>query len=247
MKLGNAHWPPTLGCKTCFNPPRCGGSERHDAPVKFTARKSIVVQIQNVSLLRRCVLPLLCSIACGSVYSTIMKLSILGVAAPAAAKVLTYSQTSGGFHSPARGWNSFGLQANDVGANFTFNQDQVIAQCDILASNVQLKASNYTYCSLDSGWSVGGNGDDNGRIIYDAPNFDIPKLADHLHSKGLKLGLYVVPGAFQADLNKTILGTNTKIREVCSGDEGLARCVFDYSRPEVQTWHNSVVAQFASW
>lgn len=188
-----------------------------------------------------------CLIACETSYCTIMKLSILGLAAPAAGKVLTYSQTSGGFHSPARGWNSFGLQANDVGANFTFNQDQVISQCDILASNPQLKASNYTYCSLDSGWSVGGNGDDNGRIIYDSPNFDIPKLADHLHSKGLKLGLYVVPGAFQADLDKTILGTSTKIKDVCSGDEGLARCVFDYSRPEVQTWHNSVVAQFASW
>ncbi|KAJ6782232.1 hypothetical protein PWT90_08860 [Aphanocladium album] len=160
-------------------------------------------------------------------------------------KVISYAETSGGFRAPARGWNSFGLQANNVGANFSFDQDHVVAQCDLMAD--KLAAANYTYCSLDSGWSVGGNGDDHGRIIYDAPKFDIPKLADHLHGKGLKLGLYVVPGAFQADLDKTILGTSTKIRDVCSGDEGLARCVFNYTRPEVQTWHDSVVKQFADW
>lgn len=175
--------------------------------------------------------------------------SLVSAAAVAATapplKIMAYTTTSGGFHGPARGWNSFGLQANDVGANFTFDQEHVMAQCDLMAS--QLGSAGYDYCSLDSGWSVGGNGDDYGRIIYDAPKWDIPKLADHLHAKGLKLGVYVVPGAFIADLDKTILGTNTKIRDVCSGDEGLVRCIFDYSRPEVQTWHNSVVAQFASW
>lgn len=160
-------------------------------------------------------------------------------------KVLTYSTTSGGYHTPARGWNSFGLQANDVGAGFSFDQDHVIAQCDHMAE--KLRSANYTYCSLDSGWSVGGNGDEYGRILYDSPKFDIPKLADHLHGKGLQLGVYVVPGAFQADLEKTIFGTNTKIKDVCSGDEGLARCIFDYTRPEVQKWHNSVVDQFAKW
>lgn len=160
-------------------------------------------------------------------------------------KVISYGETAGGFHTPARGWNSFGLQANNVGAGFTFDQGHVIAQCDLMAE--KLGYANYTYCSLDSGWSVGGNGDENGRIIYDAPKFDIPKLAAHLHAKGLQLGLYVVPGAFQADLDKTIMGTSTKIRDVCSGDEGLARCVFNYSRPEVQTWHDSVVKQFADW
>ncbi|OAQ98235.1 hypothetical protein LLEC1_06485 [Akanthomyces lecanii] len=138
------------------------------------------------------------------------------------------------------------LKANDVGANFIFDQDRVIEQCDVLASE-KLGTGNYTYCSLDPGWSAGYYGDEHGRIIYDDSKFDIPKLADHLHAQGLKLGLYVVPGAFQADLNKTILGTDTKIGDVCSGDEGLARCIFDYTRPEVQTWHDSVVKQFADW
>lgn len=177
--------------------------------------------------------------------SSLVSAAAVALSAAPPLKIMTYTTTSGGFHGSARGWNSFGLQANDVGANFTFDQEHVITQCDLMAS--QLGSAGYNCCSLDSGWSVGGNGDDNGRIIYDAPKWDIPKLADHLHSKGLKLGVYVVPGAFIADLDKTILGTSTKIRDVCSGDEGLVRCIFDYSRPEVQTWHNSVVAQFASW
>lgn len=161
-------------------------------------------------------------------------------------KVISYGETAGGFHVPARGWNSFGLQSNNVGADFTFDQAHVMAQCDVMASS-QLAPANYTYCSLDSGWSVGGNGDEHGRILYDAAKFDIPRLADHLHAQGLQLGLYVVPGAFQADLNKTILGTDTKIGDVCDGDEGMGRCVFNYTRPEVQAWHDSVVKQFADW
>lgn len=176
-------------------------------------------------------------------YGTLLGLGT--VASAADLKVIKYAETSGGYHSPARGWNSFGLQANDVGAGFSFDQDHVITQCDLMAE--KLKSSNYTYCSLDSGWSVGANGDQYGRIIYDAPKFDIPRLAEHLHSQGLELGLYVVPGAFLADLDKTIYGTNTKIQDVCSGNEGLARCIFDYTRPEVQQWHNSVVDQFADW
>ncbi len=87
-------------------------------------------------------------------------LSLGGMASAADLKVIKYAETSGGYHSPARGWNSFGLQANDVGAGFTFDQGHVTTQCDLMAQ--KLKSSNYTYCSLDSGWSVGGNGDEYG-------------------------------------------------------------------------------------
>ncbi|KAK5998036.1 Alpha-galactosidase 3 [Cladobotryum mycophilum] len=163
-----------------------------------------------------------------------------------ALKVISYKNSANGFQGPARGWNSFGIQANSqTTPNWRFDQSHVITQCDVLAS--KLSGGGYNYCSLDSGWSVGGNGDEYGRIIYDTSVFNIPQLADHLHSKGLKLGIYVVPGAFLADVNKTIIGTNTKIGDVCHGDEGLIRCIFDYTRPEVQTWHNSVASLFASW
>ncbi|KAH8657959.1 glycoside hydrolase superfamily [Xylariales sp. PMI_506] len=156
------------------------------------------------------------------------------------------ARTPNGFNAPPRGWNSFGLQANpETNSDFHFNQEGIISQCDNLAG--PLAEAGYTCCSLDSGWSVGGNGDDYGRIIYDDTVFDIPALADHLHSKGLLLGVYVLPGAFVSDESKTILNTNTTIGSVCSGDSGFARCNFDYSQSAVQIWHNSVVDQFSSW
>ncbi|KAI1481620.1 glycoside hydrolase family 27 protein [Daldinia eschscholtzii] len=172
---------------------------------------------------------------------------ILAAAGPVL-EVVQIETTPNGFTSSPRGWNSFGIQANpNTTPGFSFNQAGVLSQCDVLAETTALKDAGYIYCSLDSGWSVGGNGDEFGRIIYDSSIFDIPNLANHLHAEGLLLGVYVVPGAFIADEAKTILGTNVTIGSVCSGDNGLARCNFDYSQPAVQEWHNSVVSQFASW
>lgn len=161
-------------------------------------------------------------------------------------KVATYGQTRHGYDSQVRGWNSFGIDANNVVPGWELDQAHVQQQCDRLASS-PLKDSGFVYCSIDSGWSEPYDGDENGRIIPNATAFDVPGLAKHLHDQGLRLGLYVVPGAFQNDVNKTILGTNVKIGDVCTGDEGLARCVFDYSQEATQTWHDSVVAQFADW
>ncbi|GAM90402.1 hypothetical protein ANO11243_084450 [Dothideomycetidae sp. 11243] len=161
-------------------------------------------------------------------------------------KVASYGTTPNGFNGPARGWNSWAIQVNNAVPSWTFDQRHVQAQCDVLAS--QLTGGNFTYCSLDSGWSMPSNGDSFGRIMPDTSKFsNLPGLASHLHGQGLQLGVYVVPGAFSADSNKPIRGTNVKIGAVCTGNNGLSRCNFDYSRPATQQWHNSVVNQFASW
>ncbi|THU97139.1 family 27 glycoside hydrolase [Dendrothele bispora CBS 962.96] len=164
---------------------------------------------------------------------------------------LSITTTPNGFTNPPRGWNSFGIQANpETDSSFAFNQENVLTQCDILASNSGLKANGFEYCSLDSGWSVGDHGDDNGRTIPDPslfPGIASGEMASHLHSEGLKLGVYVVPGGFLLDVNKTISNTNVRIGDVCSGDNGLDRCNWDYEADGTQQWHDSVVAQFASW
>jgi len=160
---------------------------------------------------------------------------------------LTITETANGFTSPARGWNSYGLQANGpTGSGFVLNQTNVQKQCDVLASPA-FAGLGYTYCSLDSGWSVGGNGDAYGRIIADSSLFNIADLATHLHNQNMEIGLYVVPGGFQADENKTIMNTDITIGSVCSGDNGLARCNWNYGQDGVQQWHDSVVALFADW
>lgn len=112
---------------------------------------------------------------------------------------LTIGTTANGFSIPARGWNSWGLQANpNVNPGFLFNQRGyspidaqkfcssvfnlgVLEQCDHLASTL---TGIYTYCSLDSGWSQAYHGDKYGRIIPDSERFDIKEIADHLHAEG---------------------------------------------------------------
>ncbi|CAF0870223.1 unnamed protein product [Adineta steineri] len=127
-----------------------------------------------------------------------------------------------------------------------FDQENVMRQCDQLA-NV-LGGYGYDLCSLDSGWSVGAEGDEYGRIIYDNSIFNIPQLADHLHSKNLKLGVYIVPGYFANDANKTVFGTNYTLSEIGNGhNNGLARIDLNYSHPGAQKWCNSVIDQFAQW
>jgi alpha-galactosidase len=159
-----------------------------------------------------------------------------------ASTALQYGTTPGGFSSAPKGWNSFPMQS----LGMKFNQENVIEQCDQLV-NV-LGDYGYDLCSLDSGWSVGAEGDEYGRIIYDSSIFNIPQLADHLHSKGLKLGVYVVPGYFANDANKTVLGTNYSLFEIGNGhNNGLARIDLNYSHPGAQEWCNSVIDQFAQW
>ncbi|KAF9071324.1 glycoside hydrolase superfamily [Rhodocollybia butyracea] len=160
---------------------------------------------------------------------------------------LTISQTPNGFTGAARGWNSFGIQADGAtDPTFVFDQAQVQQQCDVLASS-GLTSLGYEVCSLDSGWSIGGNGDANGRIIADSSLFNMTDLASHLHSEGLQLGVYVIPGGFEADVNKTILDTDITIGSVCTGNNGLSRCNWNYGEDGVQQWHNSVVDLFAQW
>lgn len=167
-----------------------------------------------------------------------------------------YNSSANGFSSAAKGWNSFGLQANPKTApSFVFNDANFRKQC----SNIH-KTSDPTslyYCSLDSGWSVGGNGDDYGRIIPDTsvlPN--IVDLANFLHSKNLLFGIYVLPGAFSADANKHVFNTTISIGslfnttndpsgQTCNNYN--ARNNFIYSLDGVQQWHNSVVNQFVAW
>ncbi|KZT58032.1 glycoside hydrolase family 27 protein [Calocera cornea HHB12733] len=163
--------------------------------------------------------------------------------------VLRYSTTPNGFNRPPRGWNSFGMQVGIQSAtHFALTQNDTVAQCDLLADPDALGGAGYEYCSLDSGWSIGDHGDEYGRLMYIKEQLDLPALADHLHAKGLKLGVYVVPGAFAKDANKTIYGTNIRLNDTLSGhNNGLARIDFNYSRNGVQQWHNSVVNLFAEW
>ncbi|KAF9071295.1 family 27 glycoside hydrolase [Rhodocollybia butyracea] len=159
---------------------------------------------------------------------------------------LTVDQTPNGFNSAARGWNSWGIEDNPAtDPSFVFDQTHIEQQCDVLASAGLINLG-YTACSVDFGWSL-TSGDANGRVIANSSLFNMSDLADHLHREGLLLGVYVRPGGWLTDVNKTILGTDITIGSVCTGDNGLDQCNWDYGADGVQQWHNSVVDLFAEW
>ncbi|MCH4022068.1 MAG: glycoside hydrolase family 27 protein [Acetobacter sp.] len=79
-------------------------------------------------------------------------------------------------------WNRFGDKIDDA----TIRQ-----QADALVSS-GLRDLGYIYVNIDDGWQ--GNRDASGIIHPNARFPDMKLLADYVHSKGLKLGLYSSPG-----------------------------------------------------
>ena len=85
--------------------------------------------------------------------------------------------------TPPMGWNSWNKFQGRV-------SDQLVREiADAMATN-GMKAAGYQYVNLDDLWQ--GERDADGNITADAKRFPngIKALADYVHSKGLKLGIY---------------------------------------------------------
>ncbi|MBP2830674.1 glycoside hydrolase family 27 protein [Aquimarina sp. U1-2] len=85
--------------------------------------------------------------------------------------------------TPPMGWNSWNYFKCD------FNEELIKKVADAMSSN-GMKAVGYEYIVIDDCWQVGR--DKNGNIIPDPDKFPsgMKALADYIHSKGLKFGLY---------------------------------------------------------
>jgi len=90
--------------------------------------------------------------------------------------------------TPPMGWNSW----NKFGCNI--NEALVRKQADAMAAS-GMKAAGYQYIVIDDCWQK--SRDDEGNIVADPERFPsgIKALADYVHSKGLKFGLYSDAGA----------------------------------------------------
>src|SRR5947209_20086691 len=79
----------------------------------------------------------------------------------------------------------------------------------------RLKPFAYTYINLDAGWNNEVDFDANGRRLPDSQKFPhgLKWLADYIHAKGLKFGIYIEPGLPNAAYkqNGTVLGTDYRI------------------------------------
>lgn len=105
--------------------------------------------------------------------------------------VLSYNVSAQKFNqianTPPMGWNSWNKFGCDV------NEKLIMEVADAMASN-GMRDAGYQYIVIDDCWQVGR--DENGEIIVDKDRFPngMKYLADYIHSKGLKFGIYSCAG-----------------------------------------------------
>jgi alpha-galactosidase len=90
--------------------------------------------------------------------------------------------------TPQMGWNSWNKFACDI------NEELIRETADAMVKN-GMRDAGYRYINLDDCWH--GKRDENGNIQPDPQRFPsgIKALADYVHSRGLKLGIYSDAGA----------------------------------------------------
>ena len=91
--------------------------------------------------------------------------------------------------TPQMGWSSWNCFMTDI------NEDLIKATAEAMVE-LGLVDAGYVYLNLDDGWH--GERDENGFIHEDLEKFPsgMKALADYLHGKGLKLGIYSDAGNF---------------------------------------------------
>jgi alpha-galactosidase len=87
--------------------------------------------------------------------------------------------------TPPMGWNSWNKFAD------VFDDSTVRGMADAMVASGMSKAG-YTYIVVDEGWTSGR--DANGNIVGNGKFPNMKALADYVHSKGLKIGIYSSPG-----------------------------------------------------
>lgn len=87
--------------------------------------------------------------------------------------------------TPPMGWNSWNVFAGNI------NETQIKQIADTMVST-GMKDAGYVYLNLDDNWMANPARDSNGNLRADPNRFPngIKGLADYVHAKGLKLGIY---------------------------------------------------------
>jgi len=104
--------------------------------------------------------------------------------------------------TPPMGWNSWNKFAGRV------DDTGVRGMADAMAAN-GMKEAGYQYINIDDTWEAGR--DAHGNITTNKKFPDMKALADYVHSKGLKIGIYSSPGPNTCD-TKGVTVTRSKMR-----------------------------------
>jgi alpha-galactosidase len=106
--------------------------------------------------------------------------ALIGPALP-----MAIAQSEGPAATPPMGWNSWNHFADKV------TDADVRAAADAMVAN-GMKDAGYIYVNIDDSWE--GKRDAQGNIQANSKFPNMNALADYVHSKGLKLGIYSSPG-----------------------------------------------------
>ena len=108
-----------------------------------------------------------------------------GVSAPALAL------DNGLARTPQMGFNNW----NSTHCGSTFNEDMIRSIADLFVSQ-GLKDAGYEYVNVDDCWAASDRDPQTGRLVPDPARFPhgIKALADYVHAKGLKFGIYTSAG-----------------------------------------------------
>ena len=112
--------------------------------------------------------------------------TIAVVTACLAATFTTLARAQAIAATPPMGWNSWNH------FHRTIDDKTVRAQADAMVSS-GMRDAGYIYVNIDDTWE--GERDAQGNIQTNSKFPDMKALADYVHSKGLKLGIYSSPGA----------------------------------------------------
>jgi alpha-galactosidase len=169
--------------------------------------------------------------------------------------------------TPPMGWNSWDCFGMDG------TEDQIKATADYMAK--YMKSAGWEYIIVDMGWNFGeGNNtwncyfrdtppqftDKYGRTMPNTRKFPsskadkgFKKLADYVHSKGLKFGIHIMRGIpWEAyEKNTPIKGTNFRAKDIavkraaCNWYRGMY--LIDMTKSGAQEYYNSLVELYKEW
>ncbi|CAG7647898.1 alpha-galactosidase D [Actinacidiphila bryophytorum] len=184
-----------------------------------------------------------------------------GAAAPAPA-----DPAGAGAATPYMGWSSWSMQSsqypglNPDGSYSYLTEANVLKQTDALAA--KLKDFGYTYVNIDAGWWMDNSWtpgyDQYGRQRPDPVRFPhgMKPVADHIHAKGLKAGIYLPVGLEKGaygDGKVPILGAPgcttadavyPDLRTTNGWDSAYK---LDFGSPCAQAYVDSQAQAFADW
>ncbi|NNM86563.1 MAG: glycoside hydrolase family 27 protein [Phycisphaerales bacterium] len=158
----------------------------------------------------------------------------------------TFKKANPALH-PFMGWSSWSAIRQNVDAHIVKAQARVIV--------ARLKKFGYDYVNVDGGWQQGY--DHYGRPKPNLTKFPggMAPLASWLHQRGLKLGIYLLPGIdpslYQA--NDPIVGTHYTTRQIVyknskHGNTKYTKSyMLNFSNPGAMAYLQSCADLFASW